>query len=110
MLVKKGLPFTNFTKIDNNIIEMLEVSDGAFRLYSWLAAQPDGATIDDIVLQKRLKLSRAVITRRKKELKDVNLILLDRVGPNLYNMYVGCSDKFAHRVKEEWTNRYKEQE
>ena len=105
MIVKKGVPFDKWTKVDNKIIEDISLSDGAFRMYTLLYSWPNGMLASDACLASSLQISQTVVTRRKKELKDRDLILSKRVAAGMYELYIGCSGKRASEVYELWKNK-----
>lgn len=102
MHIKKSLPRDNFTKMSNTIFTHSGISDGAKVLYGFLSSLPNGKTIHDGYLIKTLGLSSAVLTRRKKELKDSGLILMEPLAPRVFDLYIGYPGMPASRVKELW--------
>ena len=102
MHIKKSLPSTSYTKVDNAIWANPTLSDGAKVLYGFLASLPNGKTIYDGYLVKCLGIAPRTLTNRKKELKDAGLILMDRLAPNVYDLYVGSLQLNANQVKNIW--------
>jgi hypothetical protein len=102
MNIKKSLPREKYTKIHNSIFTNPNLSDGAKILYGYFASLPNGKTIvDDYVIQA-LNSSRAMITRRKKELKDADLIELVQLAPRVYDLYIGYPGYPASKVRQVW--------
>lgn len=102
MHIKKGLPHDNYTKISNLIIRDARISDGAVRLYCFIASLPNGKTIHDGYLARSLDVSQRTITTRKNELKALGLIHMEQLAPRVFDLYVGYPNMPAVRVKEKW--------
>lgn len=108
MHIKKSLPHEKFTKVDNKIFTHPGLSDGAVRLYGFLASLPNGKTVIDAYIIRAMGMSQAVLTRRKKELKDVNLILMVQLTPKVYDLYIGHTGMSAQDVKAVWEREHDE--
>lgn len=80
------------------------ISDGAVRLYGYLCSLRNGASFSDKYIVKALGISQTVLTRRKKELKDNHLILMDKIGPRIHVVYIGYPGMPAEAVKDRWLN------
>lgn len=102
MIIRHDLPSRNFTRIDRYVVTDTKLSDGAVRLYSFLCGLRNGADYTDAYLIKVLDISQTIVTRRKKELKDAGLILIDQITPRLYVIYIGHSKLSARKVKARW--------
>lgn len=102
MHIKKSLPRDKFTKISNLVFSNAQLSDGAKVLYGFLASMPNGKTIVDNYILKALGISQPVLTRRKKELKDVGLILMVQLAPRVHDLYIGFPGFSAAMVKAAW--------
>jgi len=101
--IKKGLPHDNFTKVGNSILFDTKISNGAFRLYSVLASYPNGKRLSNEYFFKLGVIpSKSSYLRWKKELVDAGLILLDRLGPREYDLYIGHGQFLAKEVKAHW--------
>lgn len=94
--------WAGYTKFDRKVFTKRGLSDGAKVLYGYLAGMRSGANYTDKYVLTALSISQAVLTRRKKELKDANLILMDRLDLRTYALYVGRSGMPAAKVKDEW--------
>jgi hypothetical protein len=104
MFIKKGTPRERFTKVSNAIVCDSSLSDGAIRLYCLYASLPNGKNITDAYISKVLGITDKTITRRKKELKEAGLLLVHRLAPNVYDIFIGYAEMPAVKVKELWDN------
>jgi len=102
MHIKKSLPNRSFTKMDNRIFVDPNLSDGAIRLYGFLASLPNGKTIVDKYIMKSMDISQRVLSRRKSELKEAGLIYMEQLAPRVYDLYIGYPDMPAKKVREHW--------
>lgn len=102
MIIRHNLPMRGFTKIDRRVFSNPMLSDGAVRLYGYLCGLRNGANFNDSYLIHALKISKRALTYRKKELKEANLLLIDRLGPNTYIGYIGYTGFTALEVKSKW--------
>jgi len=102
MLIRKSLARECYSKIDNKVWTNTELSDGAIRLYGYLASLRTGQEFVDRYILKSMGISQRVLTNRKKELKNAGLILSDRTGAKSYVLYIGSSDRPASYVKNYW--------
>lgn len=102
MHIKKGMPHENFTKIHNSVWADTSISDGALRLYGFIASLPNGKVITDNYINKCLGWSQPTLTRRKKELKDANLVLMVRISAKVHDLYLGHPKFTAAQVKALW--------
>lgn len=102
MIIRHTLPIRNFTRIDRYVFCNKNISDGAVRLYGYLCGLITGANISDKYIIKTMGISQAVLTKRKKELKDHGLLLVDQISPRVYVAYIGYSKLSANEVKEIW--------
>lgn len=99
MFIHRSLPNKYFTRCDNNLITESKLSDGAFRLYMYLALLQGGANYTDSYLMKVLRLSRRAVANRKKELKDLDLLIVDQIAPRTYQAYLGFTGVPATEVR-----------
>ncbi len=102
MLIRKSLAKINYVKVDNKVWTDRNLSNGAVRLYGYLASLRTGQEFVDKYILKALDISQRVLTNRKKELKESGLILSDRTGAKSYILYIGSSEYPANKVKENW--------
>lgn len=102
MIVRHSLPTHSYTKIDRHVFTSRDLTDGAKVLYGYLAGLKNGASFSDKYVLKALNISQSVLTRRKKELKDAGLILMDQVSPRVYVLYIGHTGMAAGLVRQHW--------
>lgn len=102
MHIKKGMPHENFTKIHNSIWVDNTISDGALRLYGFIASLPNGKVITDNYINKCLGWSQRTTTSKKRELKEANLLLLVQIAPRVHDLYLGHPKFTAAQVKALW--------
>ncbi len=100
MYIQRVPPGKSFTRMDNGVIKNMEISDGAFRLYSYLIMVPPSVNYDDDTLIEELHLSRRSIATRKAELKKVDLLCIEQIGPRIYHAYMGDSKIGASMVRQ----------
>jgi biotin operon repressor len=93
-----------YTKVDKNVFVIKGMTDGAKVLYGYLAGLPTGRNFSDKYILKALGISRRTLANRKRELKNMGLILIDQISPRSYVLFVGNTLKRAHEVREEWKN------
>jgi len=101
MIIRHKTPSNGWVKVDRRVLE-LDMSDGAKVLYSYLCGLKNGSAYVDAYLVKALKCSTAMLTRRKKELKNHDLLLVEQVLPRVYVAYIGHSKETAAQIKEGW--------
>ena len=104
MYIQRIPPGRGFTRTDNKVIENMTISDGAFRLYSYLISVPPSVNYDDAILMKSLNLSRAALARRKAELKKADLLCIEQIGPRIYHAYMGDMSFSASMVRTRMKN------
>lgn len=102
MIIRHDLPNQHFTKIDRYVVSNMKLSDGAVRLYAFLCGVRNGANITDAYLMKCLDVSQKSLYRRKAELRDAGLVLMDQLGKKVYVCYIGHSRLTAEQVKQRW--------
>ena len=110
MFIRCELPKEYYMKFDRNIFLDHRLSDGAVRLYGYLAGHRNSDEVTDEYIRQKMNLSKAVLARRKKELKDVDLLIVEQIHPRVYMAYVGNSVRGATAVKKYWDNRKEELE
>ena len=104
MIIRHNLPHKQYIKVDRKVFINPNLSDGAKTLYGYLCGLRNGANFSDSYITKALRISQAVLTRRKRELKEADLILVDQVSPRIYVIYIGHSTYPASEVKSRWVN------
>lgn len=102
MIIRHSLPHSSFTKVDRNVFTNLKLSDGACRLYGYLCGLRNGANLSDAYVMKAMNISQTVLTRRKRELKQEQLLLVDQISPRVYVAYIGYTGFTAESVKTSW--------
>ena len=106
MIIRHSLPTKSFTRIDRRIFANPNLSDGSKVLYGYMCGLKNGANFSDKYLLIAMDISQAVLTRRKKELKDMDLILVDQIAPRVYVVYIGYSGMPATEVKDWWLSNH----
>lgn len=104
MIIRHNLPTSGFTRIDRTVFTHPGLTDGATRLYGYLCGLRNGASFSDKYIMTAMNISQAVLTKRKRELKDTNLILVDQISPRVYVIYIGYRRMPASQVKAIWEN------
>lgn len=102
MIIRHCLPNSSYTKIDRGVFTHKGLSDGAKVLYGYLCGVVNGAQRADTYIMKALDVSRASLARRKKELTETGLILVDQIAPRVYVIYIGYISMSAEQVKAQW--------
>lgn len=100
MRLRKVLPTSNYIKADRAINTCHTLSDGAKTLYTFLCGWNPSKNINDAYIQKALNISEASLTRRKQELRAMDLLVTVQVSVRKYEIYVGCSTFKASKIKE----------
>ena len=106
MIIRHNLPTKSFTRLDRRVFTNPNLSDGAVRLYGYMCGLVNGANFTDAYIMKALAISKTVLARRKKELKDFDLILVDQISPRVYVIYIGYTQMTATDVKEWWITNH----
>ena len=97
-----------FTKVDRQVFTKRGLTDGAKVLYGYLSGLDTSRTYTDNYLIAALEVSQNTLTRRKKELRDADLILTIQLGPRVYMTFVGRTDHPASLVKLNWLKQSEE--
>jgi len=92
----------HYTRCDRYVFTDQRLTDGAKVLYGYLAGLETGRDCSDKYIMVSMKISQAVLTKRKKELKMADLIIVDKIDMRKYVLYVGTSDVPASAIKEYW--------
>jgi hypothetical protein len=101
-IIRKKLGNSHFTMIDNMVAKNKNLSDMAVRLYLFLAGFNNSFQMNDAYIEKSLSWSHSKVTRVKRELKNADLILVEKVDRSLYFMYIGTSQSGATIVRNNW--------
>ena len=99
MIVRQADLFKGWTKVDNHVTTNKKISDGAFRLYAYYSGLRHGDNFVDKYVIKGLGISKQVLTKRRKELKDADLICVDQIAARIYVIYIGNTRMSASRFK-----------
>lgn len=102
MIIRHSLPNTCFTKIDKGVFTDKRLTDGAKVLYGYLCGLRNGANFSDNYIMEAMDISKPSLARRKRELTEYGLILVDQIAPRVYVIYIGFSRCSAAQVKEQW--------
>jgi len=102
MIIRHNLPRDNWVKYDKNVFLLTTISDGAKVLYGYMCGLRNGADAFDVDTAVKLGLSQQVLARRKRELKEAGLLLVDQIGPRVYVAYIGHTGISALQVKYQW--------
>lgn len=102
MFIRHYLPTEGYTKIDRKVFTDSSLSDGAVRLYGYLCSLRNGSDFTDNYLIKALGISKDTLARRKRELKERGLILVEEIRPRCYVIYIGYIGYCAEQVKKQW--------
>ena len=101
-IVRKYLARDNYTKADNNVVKNKSLTDQAKLLYWYLASHQNSFQLNDGLTKLALGWSQDKVTRYKKELKNEDLILTDKIDTRTYFIYIGSSVTSASMVKKNW--------
>jgi len=102
MIVRSMCPTKSFTRVDRRVFTMPNLSDGAKVLYGYLIGLKSGQNFSDVYISKALGISKVVLSRRKRELKNYDLILVEQISARLYFIYIGFTDYPASAVRDRW--------
>ena len=95
----------NWSKLDRYVFTMHNLSDGAKVLYGYLIGLKDGDNFNDGYIIKALNISKNVLAKRKRELKDYKLLTVLRMGPKTYINFIGNTMINSDCVKADWIER-----
>lgn len=96
-LVKKQLPQNNFFKFDLNVLHHDFISLEAKIVYCFIASARINMDVKESYLMSCTGLSRASISRIKKELKKAGLITIIREGKYDYILKTSLPSKDTRR-------------
>ena len=101
LAVKYGyMPSERYTKIDNQVSRIKDLSGNAVKLYVFIAGLQNGKTVTDGYLVKALGFSQKSVTKYKNELKTYDLVYTESIHRGLHYMYVGNTIIGASKVKD----------
>lgn len=95
-------PMSSFCKVPNQVFFLNGLSHGAKVLYGVLCALRPGQNYTDNYLIKILEVSKATLTRYKKELKDNDLVNVVQVSKGVYFTFVGLPNYPASKLYAEY--------
>ncbi len=104
MTIYRFMPKEKYTKFDNAVMTVSRdaLADGAKVMYAYLASHMNGKRITHNYLKKSLGISQGSIDKYVRQLKDLDLIVMDRIGVKQYDCYVGSTQVPASHVKHLW--------
>lgn len=102
MIIRKNLPKQCYTKLDNKVFILPGLTDAAKVLYGYLASLRTGQDYSDKFLINAMGIGQATLTRRKRELKKVGLIMAEKTSMRTSVLYIGSTQMPANVVKELW--------
>jgi hypothetical protein len=94
------MPNQGFTKIDNDVSRIKDLSDSAIRYYVFMAGIKNGKTITDAYTAKALGWSSSKIKRARTELKKYDLVLMKTIHRGLHYLFVGNTIIGASDIEE----------
>jgi len=103
MIIRHRSPDKGWVKIDKKVMT-LDMSNGAKVLYAYMSGLKNGSAYSDKYLCMALKMSQAMLTRRKAELKSSGLLIVEQIQPRVYVAYIGSTSKRANEVREGWSS------
>lgn len=102
-------PMNNFVKVDISVM-FSDLTDGAKALYVVMSSLKSGQSFTDTFLMNGLKMSKQSLWRRKKELKDMDLVHVEQIAKKVYFTFVGTKNYPASRVAAEYFSDQKARE
>lgn len=90
--------------MDNKIATISKkiLSDGAYRIYGYLSSFQNGRRITDNYILTALDISQKTLTKYKKQLRDLDLVVVEQIVGKEYDIYIGSTSIPASKVKEYW--------
>lgn len=95
----KWAPRTSFGKFPNDLPIDKRLSDGAKVLYMYLVTLRSTLEYSDKFICLALDISQSMLSRRKKELRDVGLICSKQDGIRKHKCFIGFYDCPADTVE-----------
>lgn len=107
ILIKKELTgeSENIIAVDPEVISYPQLSNGAKVLYIHLCGIPAGHLINHNRIAKVMGISKRTLILKKKELKDMDLILIKQVAVGVTILFVGNSNISASTLKNNWEKK-----
>lgn len=68
-----------FSKIDNNLIAYMDLSNTAFRVGCSMISKPPNWQFNVVAMQKELKMSSRTLARAFSELKEIGLLTTTKI-------------------------------
>lgn len=93
------MPASGYTKLDNDVCRIQELSDQAYRLYGYLAGHKNGFDVQERLIMHVLNWSDKKVRRYKKELVDYDLIYLEHTFKT-HRLWVGSTKVGAKAVRD----------
>jgi hypothetical protein len=100
MLYFRYKPKKSFCQVSNEVLKDQRLSEGARLLYAYLSSLKQGRPFSDKFICLDFGISQAMLTRRKKELKDVDLIHIKNTGIRSHSCFIGYPGCRASTVEE----------
>ena len=107
MIIVRKETHVRFTKVDNALFTTRKLSDGAKILYGYLLSVNKNKQYSDNYIMKALGIGKTTLTRRKQELKALDLISIKQTGAREYYLFIGRLNYSASLVKHEWEKEHK---
>ena len=101
-IVRKLLASKDYSKMDNQVARNNKISDYSYRLYGFIAGFKNGFQLSDEYIAKSLGWTRSKVQRAKRDLKDADLIEIEKIDKRTYFMYIGNSFIGASEVMKNW--------
>lgn len=105
LIIQKPVKF--FSRVPNKIFFEKDLTHGAKVLYGIFCALRPGNNYTDKYLMKVLNVSAPTLTRYKKELKDLDLLMVVQVNKGIYFTFVGLPEYPSSRLYAEYISRNK---
>ncbi len=104
MTVYSSMAKKNYTRFDNDVLRIhrKDLKDGAKVLYVFIGSMPNGKTISYGYIAKSLGYARETIKSYIRQLKELDLLCMERTGAKDYNCFIGSTYLGASSVKEYW--------
>ena len=103
----------NWTSFDNRVllISKKELSPEAFKMYVMLTAyKANGKNMTRAYIIKVLNISENTYKKNIRQLKALDLILIEKIAVNIFECYVGNTVMGASLVKKYWNEIESEQD
>ena len=94
-----------YSKLDRYVFVNKDISDGGCRLYGYMLGLKSGDSFSDEYMMKTLGISRAVLSKRKRELRKFKLLSTTRLDARTYVNFIGNTVVDSEMVKHQWQKR-----